>query len=337
MKCWTSLWNSSSPPWGCGIPCGECSRSQATARRNILCQQDAKRKSGNEGDGEAILQDAFPALFGLEASLLVSQQTAFGSLGNCAQSILVQSWSWGCLQWPVPGSSAAYRKEGLVLKKKKINQPKPPPLELGSEETWILLQALCSFWVALDMSHCWLFSSAWKSRMKHGRGVSLPAPPDRRSAAHQELLAQALMDEMGFVALLQLPATASAPVSLHCPRMEVLRGWNNLPGCSWEAATQASYFLRAGLRAAVCTKGRSLAWHNGTKTEDFCVHIWIFQYLLWQFAGMLHYLDCSHTDKITGDLTEVKAQGKLILVVASGWKLVSQKWQLEASVKESGS
>lgn len=79
--------------------------------------------------------------------------------------------------------------------------------------------------------------------MKHSRGVSLPAHSDRRSAAHQELLAQPLMDEMGFVALLQLPDTASAPVALHCPWMAVLRGWNNLLGCSWEAATQASYFL----------------------------------------------------------------------------------------------
>lgn len=79
--------------------------------------------------------------------------------------------------------------------------------------------------------------------MKRSRGVSLPAHSDRRSAAHQELLAQPLMDEMGFVALLQLPATASAPVPLHCPWMAVLRGWNNLPGCSWEAATQANCFL----------------------------------------------------------------------------------------------
>lgn len=70
--------------------------------------------------------------------------------------------------------------------------------------------------------------------MKGGRGVSFPARGARRSAAHQELLAQLLMDEMGFVALLQLPATASAPVSLHCSWMEVLRGWNNLSGCSWE-------------------------------------------------------------------------------------------------------
>lgn len=46
----------------------------------------------------------------------------------------------------------------LFFKKKKNG--KTAPLELGSEETWILFQALCSFWVALDMSHCWLFSSA---------------------------------------------------------------------------------------------------------------------------------------------------------------------------------
>lgn len=60
-------------------------------QEKLLCQLSAKRKSGKEGDGEAILHNAFSALFGLEASLPGSQQTAFGSLGNCAQSILVQS------------------------------------------------------------------------------------------------------------------------------------------------------------------------------------------------------------------------------------------------------
>lgn len=63
------------------------------------------------------------------------------------------------------------------------------------------------------------------------------------SPCWEELLAQPLMDEMGFVALLQLSATASAPVSLHCPWKEVPRGRNNLPGCRSEAATQASCFL----------------------------------------------------------------------------------------------
>lgn len=51
--------------------------------------------------------------------------------------------------------------------------------------------------------------------MKRGRGVSLPARGDSRgSAAHQELPANPLMDEMGFVVLLQLPAVASTSVPL---------------------------------------------------------------------------------------------------------------------------
>lgn len=129
--------------------------------------------------------------------------------------------------------------------------------------------------------------------MKGSRGVPLSARRARRSPAHQELLAQPLVDEMGFVALLQLPATASAPVSLQCPWMEVLREWSNLPGCSWEAATQANYFLWVGLGAAVCIKGRSLVWHNGTRIEDFSFHIWILQYLLQQIA-MIYYQDCTH-------------------------------------------
>lgn len=98
--------------------------------------------------------------------------------------------------------------------------------------------------------------------MKGGGGVSLPVRRAGRNAAHQELLAQPLMDEMGFVALLQLSATASAPVSLHCPWKEVPRGRNDLPGCRWEAATQASCFLWVGLGAAPHTKGRSLGWHK---------------------------------------------------------------------------
>ena len=60
-----------------------------------------------------------------------------------------------------------------------------------------------------------LFRSASKSRMKCGRGVSLPARSDsRRSAAHQELPAKPLTDETGFVALLQLRAAALTSVSL---------------------------------------------------------------------------------------------------------------------------
>lgn len=60
-----------------------------------------------------------------------------------------------------------------------------------------------------------VLSSASKSRMKLGRGVSLPARSDsRRSAAHQELLAKPLTDETGFVTSLQLPTTASTSVSL---------------------------------------------------------------------------------------------------------------------------
>jgi len=44
-------------------------------------------------------------------------------------------------------------QEGRSCSQKK-KKPIPLPLELGSEETWILSQALCSFWVALDKSHC---------------------------------------------------------------------------------------------------------------------------------------------------------------------------------------
>lgn len=110
------------------------------------------------------------------------------------------------------GAQQPTGRKVLFSKKKKKKKPKSPPLELWSEETWILFQALCSFWVALDMSHCWLFSSPWKSRVKGSRGVSFPARCARRSAAHQELLAQPLMDEMGFLALLQLPATAGTSI-----------------------------------------------------------------------------------------------------------------------------
>lgn len=141
-------------PGGCRSLCGGCRSSQATARRNILCQHDAKGKSGKEGmEKRFCIMLCLLCLGWKRLSLCPSRQPS-DSLEIVPSSFLRSAEAETVCYGRCQGAQRPTGRKVLCLKKKKKEEKPKPPLELGSKQTWILFQALCSFWVALDKSHC---------------------------------------------------------------------------------------------------------------------------------------------------------------------------------------
>ena len=133
--------------------------------------------------------------------------------GNVPSAFLYRAEAKTVCYGRCQGTRQPTGRKVLFSKKKKANPPPPWAWERGDMDPIpspvLILGGLG------QVTLLTLFSSAWKCRMKCGRGVSLPAHSDsRKYAAHQELLAKPLMGEMGFVPLLQLPVSASTSVSL---------------------------------------------------------------------------------------------------------------------------